>query len=208
MSWILTNSGREHRFQAFGGPENMDHRVEEIAHALAQINRFTGHCRRPYSVAEHSLLVCDLARHEGASPVQQLAALMHDAHEAYVGDMASPLKWMLGHSWEQLERQEAYKLHQAFGIQTVMHSARHNIRRWDRIALATERRDLTLFEAPSHQPWPILDDPSGPVLPSEGHHLSREALENLPWTYWRRAFVSTYLVLRDSIRETSRVEAA
>ncbi len=61
-----------------------------VAHALAQINRFTGHASRPISVAEHSVGVSYLAPKWAARE-----ALMHDAHECLVGDVAAPLKRLL-----------------------------------------------------------------------------------------------------------------
>jgi len=69
-------------------------RIEDIAHALAFVCRFNGHVRFHYSVAQHSLLVSDfIATRHG----QELAltALLHDAAEAYLGDMISPLKVLM-----------------------------------------------------------------------------------------------------------------
>ena len=54
--------------------------LADISHHLAQINRFTGACRRPYSVAEHSLLVLDICQRTMHMDVHGwMAALMHDA---------------------------------------------------------------------------------------------------------------------------------
>jgi hypothetical protein len=63
----------------------------DIAHALALTNRYGGHTSIAYSVAEHSILVGYLARLKGG-PVAGLLGLLHDAHEAYLGDMIHPLK--------------------------------------------------------------------------------------------------------------------
>lgn len=67
-----------------------DVRLPDIAHALSQINRYTGHTIRPYSVAEHCVTVSRLCQPEHA-----LWGLMHDASEAYLGDVSRPLKSLL-----------------------------------------------------------------------------------------------------------------
>lgn len=65
---------------------------ESYAQSLSQICRYTGHPKRHYSVAEHSVRVAfELAR-RGANQQLQLAGLLHDAPEIFTGDMSSPLK--------------------------------------------------------------------------------------------------------------------
>lgn len=76
----------------------------DIAHALAMQCRYNGHVQRFYSVAEHCVLLCDYVleqarlrpdeARDAAPEVRRLAlwALLHDAGEAYVGDMVRPLK--------------------------------------------------------------------------------------------------------------------
>jgi uncharacterized protein len=66
-----------------------------VARGLAYTCRYGGHVRRFYSVAEHSILVRDLLAHQGATPVLQRAGLLHDAPEAFLGDVVAPLKWAL-----------------------------------------------------------------------------------------------------------------
>lgn len=82
--WIQTHSGK--RFDLLDPtPEMVD--SEDIAHALSQLCRYTGHCKHFYSVAQHCVHVS-----ERVPPEFALAGLLHDAHEAYVGDVSSPLK--------------------------------------------------------------------------------------------------------------------
>lgn len=93
-NYILTSSGTPH-FIFDPRPETID--IEDIAGALSKICRFGGHCREFYSVAEHSVLVSEVVPQEHA-----LAALMHDATEAYIGDVVRPLKRALP-EYEQIE---------------------------------------------------------------------------------------------------------
>lgn len=71
-------------------PEACAFQVSDIAHALGNICRFTGHTQRFYSVAEHSVICSHMVPPEDA-----MAALMHDAAEAFIGDVSSPLKSLL-----------------------------------------------------------------------------------------------------------------
>lgn len=82
----------------FADPHVADILLDDIAHALAHTCRYGGHCTRFYSVAEHSIHVMrcvqELIAGTGrASPTAMLrAALMHDAAEAYIGDIPTPIK--------------------------------------------------------------------------------------------------------------------
>src|SRR5450830_1185458 len=154
-TWMITARGAEHHLAGVGMAVNR-FEIQTIAHALAQINRFTGHAVRPYSVAEHSLLCCALAAREGLSPSVQLACLMHDAHEAFTGDVASPVKWSLQGAWEGFEHVHAVQVRRWYGLQSTFAAHRATIRHFDLVALATERRDLTLWDSDEHEPWAIL----------------------------------------------------
>lgn len=151
MTWILTRSGV--KFDLLAPTAAMINPVD-IAHSLSMQCRFNGHTEHFYSVAQHSCIVADLVPEE-----HQLAALLHDAPEAYVGDLVRPLK---------VEMRE-YSI--AMGIEPIYQAVEHRI--WlaicehfqinpelppcvhdaDMIALATERRDLM----PDHSaPWACL----------------------------------------------------
>lgn len=82
--WIQTLSGR--RFWLDDIESNYID-VRDIAAALSKLARYTGHSRRFVSVAEHSVRVARIV-----PPVHRLAGLLHDASEAYLGDVSTPLK--------------------------------------------------------------------------------------------------------------------
>lgn len=91
MTWIQTYSGRRlELLDDRNDAESID--IRDIAHALSMVCRYTGHVGRHYSVAEHSVLVARLLELTGYPPLVQLCGLMHDAHEAYVADLSSPMK--------------------------------------------------------------------------------------------------------------------
>lgn len=71
-------------------PEDIN--ILDIANALAQIPRFSGHLKRPLSVAQHCLTLVAMLGRGGCDKETQLKGLLHDAHEAYVGDDSSPYK--------------------------------------------------------------------------------------------------------------------
>lgn len=71
--------------------------IEDIAHALSHQCRFAGHLPKFYSVAQHSIGCFDIAL-----PDDKLQALMHDASEAYLLDIPSPIKKRM-HYYKELE---------------------------------------------------------------------------------------------------------
>lgn len=83
--------------------------LEIVAHALGNTCRYAGHTRCFYSVAEHAVLVARKLRIHGHSAQIQLAGLHHDDAEAFVADVARPLKTLLGKAYRDVEQ----RLHNA-----------------------------------------------------------------------------------------------
>ena len=90
---IETFSGRALDFM---DPRADDIDLHDIAHALAFTCRFGGHVHTFESVAEHAVLVSKIVGEQSEDPLLAFAALHHDDHEAYVGDIPTPLKNALG----------------------------------------------------------------------------------------------------------------
>ncbi len=86
--YIMTFSG-----ERFSYHEPGPFRLVDIVHSLSCTVRFRGHTAEPYYVAQHCVLVALEMRECGETEEAVLAGLLHDAHEAYVGDVPSPLKW-------------------------------------------------------------------------------------------------------------------
>lgn len=66
--------------------------IEDIAHALSRQCRYNGHCVGFISVARHSIWVASRLETQGFDEVTQLTGLLHDAAEAYLGDLVRPIK--------------------------------------------------------------------------------------------------------------------
>lgn len=131
--YIWTHGG--HRV-SLTDPRPEQIRIDDIARALSRLNRWCGHVgARAYSVAQHSYYVSRLVPREF-----QRVALMHDAQEAYVGDVARPLKRLLGHNYEALERRFAGVIGDVVGLDLV--NLPQCVRDADRLMQIAEARAL------------------------------------------------------------------
>ena len=133
-AWIQTYSGR--RFN----PLNPNYKaivIQDIAHALSNICRFTGHCLNFYSVAQHCVLVSYICNKENS-----LMGLLHDATEAYCQDLSSPIKRTPElKSYRDLEAKIQLAVCKKFSLNEVESP---DVKNADLVLLATEARDLLL----------------------------------------------------------------
>lgn len=110
--------------------------LESIAAALSKVCRFGGHCPRFYSVAEHSVLAANLAYSEGCTKDVLRAVLLHDAAEAYIGDMVKPLKLVVP-QYKAIEERIELAIQIAMNVDFQKH---HDvIKRFDRAMLKAEK---------------------------------------------------------------------
>jgi uncharacterized protein len=110
--------------------------IKSIASALSKVCRFGGHCPQFYSVAEHSIHATALACSEGYTGDALLAVFLHDAAEAYIGDMVKPLKVTMPQYGEAEQRIEA-AIQAAFGVDFTKWM--DVIKRFDRAMLKAEK---------------------------------------------------------------------
>lgn len=113
--------------------------IYSIAAALSKICRFGGHCPRFYSVAEHCIHATALAGSDGYTGEALKAILLHDAAEAYVGDMVKPLKIAMP-EYVTIEQRIESAIGQAFNVDFGRwHDV---IKHFDRIMLKAEKTCL------------------------------------------------------------------
>lgn len=207
--WFQTFTGK--RFDLLDPkPESIC--IEDIAHHLALNNRYNGATSVPYSVAQHSVMVSDMLAKLEFNVVTRMAALLHDAHEAYIGDIIGPLKKCLRVQFEQ--RSEAFAgrtfvehgfqkigeledridvvIREALGLTDVLKIDDHVqrvIKKADKVALVTEVRDLMAV------PPDLWEEHQMPNLP-EPWPMTITALE---WRDAEALFLRRYEALRSEL---------
>jgi len=163
----------------FLDPDYVDIRIEDIAHSLSMQCRFTGHCRRFYSVAEHSVAVADHLLKEYSDRKLALAGLLHDASEAYLSDIASPLKYQLD-IYDQIETSLQAHLENRFRVDLKD----PRIKKADIVMLSQEARQLLPSKGDTWDwegNWGGRPDPVEPVACLAPHYA-----EQLFLSWYRR----------------------
>lgn len=153
--WIMTSTGRVFYPLA---PSAADVDIRDIAHALAAVNRFNGHTREPYSVAQHSVLVS--LEYDACDPGRALVALLHDASEAYLCDIPRPLKVTPEFApYRAAEERLQQVIFQAFGVADVARDTlmMAGLKFIDRRMLRTEQAQL--------MPPPVIGENRDDVTP-------------------------------------------
>lgn len=182
--WVVTAHGRAFYLR---DPRPEEVFIDDIAHSTSQLCRFTGHTRIFMSVAHHALVVArvliDLGR-----PDLELYGLLHDAHEAYYGDMSSPLKSLLP-EYKAIEERGWHAVADRFGLPRV---APPEIKEADLIARAMEKRDVM----PDMAIWSALPPP----------HPRR--IKDIPNDSIRRRFLNAFIEASSDDEQIAVAEAA
>lgn len=178
MTWIQTRYGKEWKLL---DPDPADVCLQDIAASLNWLCRFNGHCSRFYSVADHSVLVArELESVHG--PRLALHGLLHDAAEAYMGDMASPLKRLFP-EFKKMEEKTLRVIYEGLGVEYPSDADLKIVKAYDLRALVTEQA-LFMPDPPKpwgwemdHRPFIVYDQEDmflGGLFESEFHRLKGE----------------------------------
>lgn len=146
-TWLQTSSGG--RFYPLD-PRETEVELVDIAHGLANQCRFSGQTSLFWSVAQHSLVMSTLAEARYDREMARIA-LMHDAAEAYIGDMIRPLKVVMP-EFCRIEARVWRAIARRFGLPGRLPP---EIKQLDNIVLATEKAALM----PRSEAWPGIPEP-------------------------------------------------
>lgn len=141
----------------FNDPKPDQVSLTDIIYALSFTNRWGGHARPAISVAQHSVMVAERLGKVGASPMVQLQGLFHDAAEAYLGDIPTPIKAFMP-QYQAMEILVEAAIFQAFGIDYPMDPHVHlidvELRNWEyRDNMNGEALPLPVGNPPTFPNW-------------------------------------------------------
>lgn len=171
-------------------PTEQEVHIEDIAHALSHQNRFNGHLKWPYTVAQHSVLCAKQARSMDYDLNVQLYALMHDAAEAYIGDMIRPLKYYMP-MFKEVEDRIMTVVARKFDF-SMNKRATAKIKTIDNLMCAAEKRDMH----PTTLEWPGMPDP-----------VDIKTIEPWPHSYAKGQFMRMFNQINESRRFQKLVDA-
>lgn len=149
MNYIQTLHGNNFYFEGEDTKNNILD-IREIASALSKICRYNGHCHRFYSVAEHSIHVSKRVSKKNA-----MWGLLHDAAEAYIGDITTELKQKLS-KFIEIEKSISKQIGSVFNLDDLTPTIYKDIKNADIRMLATEK--LQLMSRYKQVEWPCLQN--------------------------------------------------
>lgn len=190
--WKQMSSGR---YVDLAAVRPGDVRLDDITTSLSRITRFSGHTMHgiePLTVAQHSLMVHDIAKDLTDDPVAVLAAVSHDFEEAYTGDIITPVKRMLKDTSfiRDIESSIQKQLMPDFDI-----DAHYKVVRYaDLISLHLEREVLFGLNEEHDHKWPVRPFKTGNYNAVEMYHKYRSKTAG----HLKREFMNAYTSARIS----------
>jgi hypothetical protein len=177
---ILEKKGKEAWIQTYTGkkffplnPRIEDICIQDIAHALSMQCRFTGHCKKFYSVAQHSVLVSYLCNEQ-----DRKHGLLHDGSEYALGDVSSPLK--RSGRFEEYKKMEKVLQAAIYRVFDLSEAEPPSVKAADLLMLGIEAQ--TLLE-PKHPDWkyPVIPPPLAviPLSPEQAETLFLQRFNEL-----------------------------
>lgn len=153
-NWMTTFTGKQFLLL---DPRSEDIDIEDIAHGLSRISRYNGatNGRCGYTVAQHSVYASWIVGRP-----YRLPALLHDASEAYAGDVITPLKKLLGKTYEDIEKDIMCAVADKFDFLWLADDVQEEVKWADKVLLATEVRDLI----PSNALWSKITEKPMPFI--------------------------------------------
>lgn len=176
-------------------PSPLDVEISDIAHGLARVARWNGQTQgeHAYSVAQHSILVLDIAiaMEPSLTTEMQLVALLHDAPEYVIGDMISPFKSVMGGNYREVEDRLTNAIHMRFSLPVDVPKAKLRlIKQADKASAFIEATQLAGFdEAEAEQIF------GAPKL----HPLTDFGVTPLSTADAQRAFVERFKMLEKAL---------
>jgi hypothetical protein len=155
-NWVLTYTGRKFNFNDL---MNNDIQILDIAHALSMTCRYGGATKYFYSVAQHSVYLSEEILKDTHDQFLSFDALMHDAEEAYVGDMKTPLKSMIP-VFSEIALQVDKGIRQKFAHLNLASEMQEKTKEYDRRILLDERKALMIQ---SEHKWDMESDGTEPL---------------------------------------------
>jgi uncharacterized protein len=184
MTWMQTYSGIAFDYNSNDCSQIT---IEDIAAHLSKICRFNGACKEFYSVAQHSVLVAKDLKYLGYDIKHQLYGLLHDAAEAYVGDIVRPFK---SEYMSNFEDKILVRILSALGLsKRESLSYKETIKHSDNRLLITEKHQLMAIP---QRDWEFEYEPS-PII-----------IKPLSWKRSNKMFLFHYNKLMDVYGNNNR----
>ena len=132
--------------------------IKDIAHNLSMQCRYNGACPNFYSVAEHSVIVSEMLDSLPQDAIR--LGLLHDAHEAYIGDIVRPVKNILGCSdFDNLSKKIDMQIFQKYSLGSVAKQWSLIVKEMDDLLLAIEsQKFFSAFKTTNIPCYPVLQE--------------------------------------------------